>query len=180
MKKALIVVDYQKDFVDGSLGFVQATLLEEIIYQKVMHYLEQNLPVFFTMDTHTQDYLNTREGKHLPITHCVKGTPGWQLFGKLESFLKTKNSNVIFLEKEMFGAYELGKEIQAKIGTPQELELCGVVTNICVISNAVLLHTYFRDTRIVVDANACAGFDLELHKKALEIMESLHIVIENK
>lgn len=179
MKKALIVVDYQKDFVDGSLGFAKAPFLEEIIYKKVTQYLEQGFPVFFTMDTHKQDYLNSREGKHLPILHCIKNTQGWELFGRLSDFTKTHNSNVLLLEKETFGAYDLAEKIEQKIGIPDELELCGVITNICVISNAVLLHTYFRDTRIVVDANACASFEEHLHNQALEIMASLHITVKN-
>lgn len=153
MKKLLVVIDYQKDFVDGALGFEEAVTLEEGIYNKVNENLKEGNKVLFTYDTHEINYLETREGKNLPVVHCIKGTEGHKLFGKLQKF--EHNKNVISYEKYGFGlAPEDMIKISKEIGEDlEEIEIVGVVTNICVISNFVMFQSQYRNADIVVDAS---------------------------
>lgn len=180
MKKLLVVVDYQNDFVDGALGFEKAKELEEGIFEKIEKYIKSGDKIIFTYDTHYKDYLKTREGRNLPVTHCIKNTDGHKLYGKINNFAKAEN--ILHYEKEGFGispkamnkiANEIGEDIK-------EIEIVGVVTNICVISNAVLFQSQYRNADIIVDASLCSSFDEELHKKTLEVMEGLQINIINK
>lgn len=180
MKKLLVVIDYQNDFVDGTLGFKKAKTLEESIYNKVKKYLENGDKVLFTYDTHYEEYLKTREGKNLPVVHCVKGTKGHKLYGKINDFSNVKNT--LHYEKEGFGispkdmirlADEIGNDIK-------EIEVVGVVTNICVISNVIMFQAQYRNTDIIVDASLCAGFDDELHEKALDVVEGLQVKVVNR
>lgn len=180
MKKLLVVIDYQKDFVDGALGFEEAVTLEEGIYNKVNENLKEGNKVLFTYDTHEINYLETREGKNLPVVHCIKGTEGHKLFGKLQKF--EHNKNVISYEKYGFGlAPEDMVIISKEIGEDlDEIEIVGVVTNICVISNFVMFQSQYRNADIVVDASLCASFDESLHSKTLDIIEGLQGKIINK
>lgn len=180
MKKLLVVIDYQKDFVDGALGFEKATTLEEGIYNKVNENLKEGNKVLFTYDTHEINYLETREGKNLPVVHCIKGTEGHKLFGKLQKF--EHNKNVISYEKYGFGlAPEDMLKISKEIGEDlEEIEIVGVVTNICVISNFVMFQSQYRNADIVVDASLCASFDESLHSKTLDIIEGLQGKVINK
>ncbi|MCI6692044.1 MAG: isochorismatase family protein [Clostridium sp.] len=180
MKKLLVVIDYQKDFVDGALGFEKAATLEEGIYNKVNENLKEGNKVLFTYDTHEINYLETREGKNLPVVHCIKGTEGHKLFGKLQKF--EHNKNVISYEKYGFGlAPEDMVIISKEIGEDlDEIEIVGVVTNICVISNFVMFQSQYRNADIVVDASLCASFDESLHSKTLDIIEGLQGKIINK
>ncbi|MDP4090030.1 MAG: isochorismatase family protein [Bacillota bacterium] len=180
MKKVLVVIDYQKDFVDGALGFKKAETLEQGIYDKVKNYLQEGNKVLFTYDTHYEEYLQTREGRNLPIMHCIKGTDGHKLYGKLKDFSNTENT--LHYIKEGFGiapkdmlrlAYEIGEDIE-------EIELVGVVTNICVVSNAVMLQSQYRNADITVDASLCASYNEGLHEKALDVMEGLHVKVVNR
>lgn len=180
MKKLLVVIDYQKDFVDGTLGFKKAETLESGIYDKVKKYLENGDRVLFTYDTHYEEYLETREGKNLPVVHCIKGTHGHELYGRLNEFLGKENT--LHYEKEGFGlapkdviklSEELGEEIN-------EIELVGVVTNICVISNVVMLQSQYRNAEILIDASLCASFDDSLHDKALDVAEGIHVKVINR
>lgn len=180
MKKLLVVIDYQKDFVDGALGFEESVTLEEGIYNKVNENLKEGNKVLFTYDTHEINYLETREGKNLPVVHCIKGTEGHKLFGKLQKF--EHNKNVISYEKYGFGlAPEDMIKISKEIGEDlEEIEIVGVVTNICVISNFVMFQSQYRNADIVVDASLCASFDESLHSKTLDIIEGLQGKVINK
>ncbi|WP_346930359.1 isochorismatase family cysteine hydrolase [Clostridium sp.] len=180
MAKLLVVIDYQKDFVDGTLGFEKAVTLEQGIYDKVNKYLKNGDKVLFTYDTHYEEYLQTREGKNLPILHCIKGTNGHKLYGKIDDF--SDSENTMHYEKKGFGispedmlqiANEEGEDIK-------EIELVGVVTNICVISNVVLFQSQYRNADIIVDARLCASFDDSLHEKALDVIEGLQGKVINR
>lgn len=176
MKKCLIVVDYQEDFVTGSLGFAKARELEERIAEKIRQYhAEEESDVVFTLDTHEGDYLSTYEGRHLPVAHCIRGTEGHELFGAVGAECSEKD--LIFC-KATFGSerlYEYLTDIPY-----DEIELVGVVTNICVISNAVLAKTAQPETEIIVDASCVASNDEELNEAALKVMESLQITVINR
>lgn len=180
MKKLLVVIDYQKDFVDGTLGFEKALTLEESIYNKVNKYLENGDKVLFTYDTHYEEYLQTREGKNLPVAHCIKGSDGHKLYGKLSDFSNLKNT--MHYEKKGFGiSPEDMLQISNEIGEDiNEIELVGVVTNICVISNVVLFQSQYREADIIVDASLCASFDDSLHEKALDVIEGLQGKVINR
>ncbi|MEG1448090.1 MAG: isochorismatase family cysteine hydrolase [Oscillospiraceae bacterium] len=145
MKKLLIVVDYQNDFVNGSLGFSGAEKLEEKILSKIEEYKEND--VVYTLDTHSENYLETKEGKKLPITHCVKGTEGWNLYGELENSLKNRTC----FEKCTFGSDALFDFLRAS--EYESVELIGLVSNICIISNAIIAKTALPEAEIIVDAS---------------------------
>lgn len=176
MKKCLVVVDYQKDFVDGSLGFERACELDSGIAERIKEYRKNGDDVVFTLDTHPEGYMETYEGKHLPVPHCIEGTKGHELYGEVAGAYKT--SDRVF-KKGTFGSEELFSYLKS---TPyDEIELCGVVTNICVISNAVLAKTAKPETEITVNADLCASNDPSLHKAALDVMKSFQInVISDK
>lgn len=180
MKKLLVVIDYQNDFVNGALGFEKAKTLEPLIYEKINEYLENGDKVLFTYDTHNKDYLNTREGKNLPVTHCIKGTKGHNLYGRLNNFINLNNT--FHYEKEGFGispkdmikiAGEIGDDIT-------EIEIVGVVTNICVISNLVLFQSQYRNSEIIIDAKLCASYDEGLHEKTLDVAVGLQAKVINR
>lgn len=176
MKKLLIVIDYQNDFVNGSLGSTFAQNIEDNIYNKVKNYLDQGIRVVFTKDTHYDEhYMETREGKYLPVMHCIKGTEGHKLYGKLVEF--ENNDDVEIYDKESFGAKNLSSIID---GEYDEIEFCGVATNICVISNAIIAQTVKPNAEIIIDASCCASFDPKLHNYALDVMEGLQMQIINK
>jgi len=172
MKKCLIVVDYQNDFVTGALGYPEAVALERGIAEKISQYRDCDGEVIFTLDTHGGDYLDTQEGRKLPVAHCLQGTQGHELFGApaelaLESDRKFK--------KNTFGSDELFEYLKS---TPYEsIELVGVVSNICVISNAILAKTAQPETPIIVDAKCTASNDSRLHQAALDVMSGLQIEV---
>lgn len=172
MKKCLIVVDYQVDFVCGSLGFEKAKELDERIAQKIEKYRNENGEVIFTFDTHKEDYLNTQEGKKLPVPHCILGTDGHKLYGKT-ALTKKENDKCFF--KECFGSAELFDYLREN--SFDSIELCGVVSNICVISNAVLAKTAQPETKIVVDSSCIASNDNELNEAVINVMKSLQIEV---
>lgn len=180
MKKLLVVIDYQNDFVDGTLGFEKAKTLEWPIYDKVTKYLQEGDKVIFTYDTHYEEYLKTREGKNLPVLHCIKDTNGHKLYGKIKDF--SRSENTMHYEKKGFGIspedmLKIANEIGADI---KEIEIVGVVTNICVISNVVLFQSQYRNADIIVDASLCASFDDKLHEKVLDVMEGLQVEVINR
>lgn len=177
MKKILVVVDYQKDFVDGALGFKEAENLEEGILAKVNEYLDKGEKVIFTYDTHDERYLESREGKNLPVKHCIKGTEGHELYGKLKNFKNYKGT--IHICKESFGISPKGiLEIAKEVGDDVDIiEIVGVVTDICVISNVVTLQSYYINSDIHLNKNLCASFDKNMHEKAIEVMKSLQVKI---
>lgn len=180
MKKLLVVIDYQKDFVDGSLGFDEAKILEDEIYNKVNEYLGNDYKVIFTYDTHLENYLETREGKNLPVAHCIEGSKGHELYGDLKEFKNRKNT--LHIKKYGFGLSPQDMiNIYNEIGdSVNEIEIVGVVTNICVISNFVMFQSQFREANIKVDAKLCASFNKELHNKALDVIESLQGQVINR
>lgn len=172
MKKCLIVVDYQNDFVSGSLGFLEAKELDDRIADKIKKYHENEDDVIFTFDTHNADYLKTREGCYLPVEHCIKGSEGHYLYGKTGESMGAEDR---CFEKHTFGSDALYEYLKKSMY--DSIELVGVVTNICVISNAVLAKTAQPETDIFVDATCVASSDTELNNAALKVMESLQIQI---
>lgn len=180
MKKLLVVVDYQKDFVDGALGFPKASTLENGICEKISKYLEEGEKVLFTYDTHHDNYLETREGKNLPVVHCIDGTEGHDLFGKLKEFKGAENT--LHYKKEAFALspedmINIRKEVGDNIDT---IEFVGVVTNMCVISNVVAFQGEYINSNLVVDASLCASFDDSLDDKALDVIEALQVKVINR
>ena len=174
MRKLLIVIDYQNDFVDGSLGFEKAKEIEEKIVNKIKEYQKNNDEIIFTLDTHYENYMGTKEGENLPVPHCIKGTKGHELYGKV----KDLSINHLLIEKETFGSKDLVKFLENKEYT--SIELIGVVTNICVISNAVIVKAMQPNTEIIIDASCSASNDEVLEQKALDILKNLHIKVINE
>lgn len=172
MKRALIVVDFQNDFVDGSLGFEDADRLDGVIADKIRTALDRGDDLYFTMDTHDESYLDTYEGKHLPTEHCVKGTEGHELYGSVKTY--ADKATRIF-EKPTFPSLELANHLQGS--DYDEVELCGLVSNICVLSNAVMVKAALPGAHIVIDRRATDSFDKTLHDKALDVMAGLQMEI---
>ena len=173
MKRCLIVVDYQNDFVSGSLGFEKAKELELGIANKINAYHLSGDDVIFTLDTHYNDYAESYEGKHLPIAHCIDGTAGHKLYGSVAECVA---DNDIVFRKSVCGwggRYEF-----LKTACYSSVELVGVVINICVVSNAILAKTALPDADIIVDSALTASNDEQLHKAALSTMESMQIIIK--
>ncbi len=181
-QKVLVVVDMQNDFIDAALGTKEAAAIVPAVCQKIKAAREDGAVVFATMDTHAPNYLETREGRFLPVPHCIKGTDGWQLRPEVASALG--DSRII--EKYSFGSCELpdaiGEALQIKgvSAKDAEIELVGLCTDICVVSNALILKARFPETDMKVDASCCAGVTVEKHQAALETMRSCQIeVIES-
>ena len=175
MKKLVIVVDFQVDFVNGTLGFKKAEELDEIIYNKIKQYKDNNDHVIFTFDTHDENYLNTYEGKNLPVKHCIKGSVGHSLYGKVASLYD--NNDVIF-EKPTFPSLQLANYLKDK--EYEEIEVCGLVSNICVISNVVMVKAALPNAKIFIDALATDSFDKVLQEKCFDVLEGLHIEVINR
>ncbi len=172
MKRCLIVIDYQVDFVCGSLGFERAKMLEKPIADRIRECKNNGDGVFFTLDTHTDEYLSTNEGDFLPVVHCIEGSGGQALYGQVN---KLRDGADICFVKSTFGSDSLYEFFKKSDFT--HIELCGLVTNICVLCNAVLLKTALPEAQILVNASLCAAPDENLHRKALEIMTSLGITV---
>ncbi len=167
MKRLLIVVDMQNDFITGSLGTEEARQAVDSVVKKVLEYEKSGDEVVFTMDTHGQDYLDTQEGRKLPVLHCIKGTDGWKLCPQLEGF-KGKR-----FEKAVFASRECAE--YAAAGGFDQIELVGVCTDICVVSNALLLKALLPETPILVDSACCAGVTPHSHEAALETMKMCQV-----
>lgn len=177
--KLLVVVDYQKDFVDGALGFLGAELLDSKIVKKIKEYLDNGDKVFYTMDTHTADYLNTREGKLLPVPHCILGTKGWQLFGEVGKTLKD-GVNSIMIKKSTFGVNPVDMTryiLEGGFTDIESVEFVGLVTNMCVISNVAVFQAALPNAQMVVDPTLCDSFDKSLHEKAIDVMRGMQVKI---
>ncbi len=173
MKNFLVVVDMQKDFVDGSLGTQEAVSIVPGVVEKIRNF---DGDIFVTYDTHFDGYLATAEGKKLPVEHCIKGTPGWELDAQVAEALEGKEYTPV--EKLTFGSVELPKLIKEKAGDEEfTVELVGLCTDICVVSNALILKANFPEMKISVSANCCAGVTPESHKAALTVMEMCQIDI---
>lgn len=169
MSRLLIVVDMQNDFIDGSLGTPQARQIVPAVAEKVRSYQEAGDQVVFTMDTHFENYMGTLEGKHLPVFHCVKGTPGWELCSQLEQFQGER------FEKMTFGSRELAEYIAKR--EYDSIELAGLCTDICVISNALMIKAFVPGVPIQVDPRCCAGVTPQSHENALNAMKMCQIDI---
>lgn len=171
MKKLLIVVDVQNDFVDGALGSREAIAIVPAVAKKISEFEGD---IFVTYDTHFENYMDTEEGKKLPVPHCVKGTEGWELNDEVRKALAGKDFTSV--EKNTFGSVELPLQIQKAVGDEAfSMELIGLCTDICVVSNALILKANFPEAPIAVDAACCAGVTPEKHAAALETMRSCQI-----
>ncbi|HBA97769.1 MAG TPA: amidase [Lachnospiraceae bacterium] len=167
MNKVLIVVDMQNDFVDGALGTKEAGQIVPGVIKKVESAVKNNQCVIFTKDTHYSDYLSTSEGRKLPVEHCIKGSSGWEIIPGLKKYADK------IIEKNTFGSVELPEEVKDY----DEIELVGLCTDICVISNALLLKAHFPEKSISVDASCCAGVTPQSHNNALEAMKMCQIEV---
>ena len=178
MKRLLVVVDYQNDFVDGALGFKGAELIAPAIARLINEFRANKDEVVFTYDTHDADYMNTVEGNNLPVPHCIKGTKGWELVPALAELQQKSGSKVY--EKPTFGSVMLAHELHQRYtaGEIASIELVGLCTDICVISNALLLKAAMPELPITVDPACCAGVTPEKHAAALEVMKSCQIGVE--
>lgn len=171
MKKILVVVDMQKDFVDGALGTKEAVAIVDNVVNKINGH---DGDIFVTYDTHFENYMETSEGKNLPVPHCIKGTDGWKLNDKVQAALDAKTYTEV--EKITFGSVDLPNLVQEKAnGEDFEIELIGLCTDICVVSNALLLKAKFPEIRISVDASCCAGVTPDSHNAALATMKMCQI-----
>ncbi|MBE7012069.1 MAG: cysteine hydrolase [Ruminococcaceae bacterium] len=173
MKKVLIVVDMQKDFVDGALGTNEAVAIVDNAVKKIEGFEGD---IIVTYDTHAENYLETQEGKNLPVPHCIKGTEGWRLDAKVRAAVDKKEYKAI--EKPTFGSTELTEYIKASYNPDEiEIELIGLCTDICVVSNALLIKANFLETKVSVDSSCCAGVTPESHNAALTTMKMCQIEI---
>ena len=170
--KLLVVVDMQNDFINGALGTKEALAILPDVQAKIKQYKENGQPVIFTRDTHAENYLQTQEGKLLPVPHCIKNTDGWQI----NSSLDTTGAAVI--DKPSFGSLALAETIKQNYKDLEEIELIGLCTDICVLSNAIILKAAFPEVSITVDHAACAGVTPQSHNNALEAMKMCQIKVK--
>lgn len=175
--KTLIVVDMQNDFIDGALGTPEARAIVPKVKKKIGEYRARKDEIIFTRDTHTENYLNTQEGRNLPVVHCVYGTHGWQIHDELKPNIIPDSFAESVVNKYSFGDLYLGEYFNEY---PESIELVGLCTDICVISNAMILKATFPEIPIVVDASCCAGVTPESHKNALEAMKMCQIEIRGE
>lgn len=165
MKKTLIVVDMQNDFIDGSLGSKEAVAIVENVKKKISEYAAAGDEIIFTRDTHQADYLSTNEGKHLPVEHCIEGTHGWEIADGLEV------PGAIYVDKPNFGYPDWAKY------NLEEVELVGLCTDICVVSNALIVKAVYPEIKVSVDSDCCAGVTLESHLAALTTMKMCQVEV---
>lgn len=173
--KFLIVVDMQNDFIDGALGTKEAVAILPAVKEKIADF---DGKVIFTRDTHDADYLSSQEGANLPVEHCIKGSDGWQIRPELEMLRKEEP-----VDKPTFGSVALGQLLKAYDTYEEKIEsitLIGLCTDICVISNAMVIKAYLPETQILVDAACCAGVTPESHERALDAMSVCQIKILNR
>ena len=172
MKKILIVIDMQNDFIDGALGTAEAVAIVENVKAKIRSYPADC--VWATMDTHGPDYLQTQEGRFLPVEHCIRGSKGWELRNDIAALL----DGAKIYEKPTFGSTVMAEDLKVLSRQEEiELELCGLCTDICVVSNALLLKAMMPEVKISVDAACCAGVTPESHAAALQTMTMCQIEI---
>ena len=172
MKRLLIVVDYQRDFVEGALGFPGAEALDGPIADRIAAYRAAGDDVAFTLDTHGPDYPATEEGQWLPAAHCLRGSPGWSLYGRTGEARRPEDP---VFEKETFPSLALGEWLRER--DYGQVELCGLVSHICVLSNAVMVKAALPNAHITVDARLTASYDPALHQKALDVLEGNQIAV---
>lgn len=165
MKKTLIVIDMQNDFIDGSLGTAEAVQIVGNVAAKIQEYKSRGDEIIFTRDTHHKNYMETNEGKHLPVVHCIEGTKGWEIREELD----TEGAKII--DKPSFGYTGWGNYAF------EEVELVGLCTDICVVSNALIIKALFPEIKVSVDASCCAGVTPESHDAALKTMQMCQVEI---
>lgn len=166
--KVLCIIDMQKDFIDGALGSREAQAIVPNVVKKLAEARANGDKVIFTRDTHTEDYMNTQEGRNLPVVHCVKGTPGWEIASELDV------ANDLVIDKPTFGSVALSEMIAA-MQDADSVELVGLCTDICVISNAMLIKARMPEMPVSVDGSCCAGVTPESHNNALNAMKMCQI-----
>lgn len=169
-EKILVVVDMQKDFINGTLGTKEAEEIVEKVGERIENFDGE---IVFTKDTHFEDYMQTNEGKHLPVIHCIKGSDGWMLDEEIE---KRRKPNMKVFEKHTFGSVELGEYIKS-VKDVKEVEMVGLCTDICVISNALLIKAFSPEINVSVRADCCAGVTVESHNNAIRAMKMCQIEI---
>jgi len=167
MSKLLVVIDMQNDFITGALGSEQARAILPAVNAKIAQYKRSGNAVIFTRDTHGEGYLATQEGRYLPVPHCIEGTQGHALAGELDA------TGCEVFDKPQFGSLELAERVAR--GGYGQVELCGVCTDICVVSNALILKARLPETKITVDARCCAGVSEQSHKAALLTMKACQV-----
>ena len=170
MGKILVVVDMQNDFIDGTLGTPEAVKIVPYVKNLIAHF---DGKVFFTRDTHFDDYPDTQEGKNLPVKHCIQGTSGWQIHPELETLRKTEP-----IDKVTFGSSALPKILEAE--KPESITFVGLCTDICVISNVMITKAFLPEVPVIVDAAGCAGVTPESHKNALAAMKMCQVSVINE
>ena len=175
MKKLLLVVDYQKDFVDGALGFSGAEALDKRIADKISAGRSAGVDIAFTMDTHGSDYRDTQEGQKIPIPHCLAGSEGWNLYGAVG---RARRDEDRLISKPAFPSLALGEWLEDQVY--DQVELVGLVSYMCVLSNAIMVKAALPEAEVLVDASCTAGPDPTLHEKALDLMEALQITVLNR
>jgi len=174
MRKILIVIDMQNDFIDAALGTKEAAAIVDSVKEKIRSYPAEN--VIATMDTHQENYMETQEGQNLPVIHCIKGTDGWRIRPDIAELLKAAK----IYEKPTFGSTAMAADLKALSEKEEiELELIGLCTDICVVSNALLLKATMPEVKISVDASCCAGVTPKKHLAALETLSSCQIHVVN-
>ena len=173
-RKLLIVVDMQNDFTTGALRNEDAIAIIPNVVTKVKEALADGTDVIFTRDTHYDNYMGTEEGKNLPVPHCIEGTPGWELIDELKPYAV---SPARIIDKLTFGSSELGQLLSSEYADCDQIELIGICTDICVISNALLTKAFLPDAHVRVDASCCAGVTPESHRTALDAMKACHVEI---
>ena len=175
MKKILIVVDMQNDFVDGALGSKEAVAIVENVVKKIESFDGE---IYVTYDTHYEDYMQTSEGRNLPVAHCIRDSEGWQLNPAVKEALDKKESYTE-IEKITFGSVDLPFVLAEENDMDNaQIELIGLCTDICVVSNALILKASFPEINISVDSSCCAGVTPEKHLAALETMRSCQIIVK--
>jgi nicotinamidase-related amidase len=171
MKKLLLVIDMQNDFITGTLGSEEAQKIIPAVKAKIEQYKRENHDIIFTRDTHSEDYMNTQEGKFLPVPHCIAGTEGHEITPELDS------GGCEIFDKPNFGSPELAEKVALE--NYDEIELCGLCTDICVVSNALILKAKLPETKVSVDAKCCAGVSEESHNAALLTMKMCQVEVKN-
>ena len=169
--KYLIVVDMQNDFIDGALGTAEAVSIVPYVKSVIENF---DGKVIFTRDTHFENYMETQEGKNLPVPHCIKGTDGWQIIAELDALRKTEA-----IDKVTFGSKDL-VEILKNEGDIESITFVGLCTDICVISNVMIVKAFYPEIPLIVDAKACAGVTPESHKNALNAMKMCQVTVINE
>ena len=181
--KVLVVIDMQNDFVDGALGTPEAQAIVDKVVTRVAN--SQNELILFTRDTHGDDYLTTPEGKKLPVLHCIKGTDGWQVNSKIMTAWRANKNTIIeptlqdnSIDKPVFGSVDLVEFLKARKDQIEQIELLGVCTDICVVSNAIMIKNTMPEVKLTVNSSCCAGVTPKTHAEALSVMTMCQVDVE--